>query len=68
VLRKSYEFQGESYRSVVDLESALNAQPTLTIAIWLSSCADQASATEVVRLVGKRQANVALSTFAEECQ
>jgi hypothetical protein len=68
VLRTSYEFQGRSYSSILELEVTLNALPEQLVSISTSSCADESRTIDLVRLVGERQLNVAFSTFEEVCQ
>lgn len=68
VLPTSYELKGESYRSIVELESAVNALPGKAISISVSSCADESRLADVATLLRDRQANVGISTFEEACQ
>ena len=68
VLSASYEFRGESYRSIAELESALSALPEQAVSVSTSTCADESRVVNVVRLLRERQANVGLSTFDESCQ
>ena len=67
VLPASYEFRGESYSSIAEVELVLNALRKEPVSVSISSCADESRVVDVMRLLGKRQANVAVSTFEEAC-
>jgi hypothetical protein len=64
----TYEFRGQSYGSITELEAALDAVPEQAISISVSNCADESWTVDLVRVIGVRQTNVAFSTFEEVCQ
>ena len=66
--RSGYVFQGKWFAPVGELEAALNAQQGQRIIVSVSSCASDDRVAAVVRLVGQRQTNVAMSRFEEPCQ
>jgi hypothetical protein len=68
VLQETYEFRGESYSSIGELEAVLDGMPGEVVSISASTCAAESRTADLVRAIGKRQVNVAFSTFEDVCQ
>ena len=69
VFADRYEFRGDIYDSLSQLEAALDAVPDISLTLSLSDCASDDRVAQVAGILQRRnQANVAFLSFSEGCK
>lgn len=68
VFAERYEFRGDQYASIAELKSALDTDPDSVLMIVVSECASDDRVADLGTILRQRkQANVALSKFSDDC-